>query len=158
MEDNMNSIQRILFPVDLSEDNEILIPNVLAMVDKFNAELHVIFVVKILPYISDIFVTGADIKEYEELEARVIAGSRKKMDELINTHFGRLSNVQSEVVKGDPYDTILKYVSDNKIDMVVMGTRGRKGFGRVIFGSVAERVIKWAHVPVLVVNPAPPEK
>ena len=40
-----------------------------------------------------------------------------------------------------------------KIDLVIMGTHGRKGMDKIIFGSVAERVVKTSPVPVMVVNP-----
>ena len=48
---------------------------------------------------------------------------------------------------------IINYVTSKGIDLVIMGTHGRKGLDKVIFGSVAERVVKTAPVPVMVVNP-----
>ncbi len=154
----MSAIQKILFPLDVTEDIGKLVPHVMTMVDKFNAQLHLLYVVKPFQYFSDIYVTSSSIKEFKEFEGQVVTGSRKKMDELVKTHFGGLSNVQSEVLIGEPADTILQYITDHKIDMVVMGTHGRKGVGRVIFGSVAERVISWAHVPVQVINPSEEEE
>jgi nucleotide-binding universal stress UspA family protein len=57
------------------------------------------------------------------------------------------------VVAGDPSEEILNYIGTHGIDLVVMGTHGRKGLDKVIFGSVAERVVKSSPVPVMVVNP-----
>jgi nucleotide-binding universal stress UspA family protein len=151
----MNTIQRILFPVDLTEGTEKLIPHVITMVDKFGAQLHVLFVVRVFQYFTNIYVPNPSIDLFE---TELVEGARKKMDEFVLAHFGRLSNVQSEVILGDPSDTILTYIKDNAVDMVVMGTHGRKGLDRVIFGSVAERVVKWAHIPILVINPFPPKK
>jgi nucleotide-binding universal stress UspA family protein len=48
---------------------------------------------------------------------------------------------------------IIEYITSNEINLVIMGTHGRKGLDKVIFGSVAERVVKTAPVPVMVVNP-----
>jgi nucleotide-binding universal stress UspA family protein len=42
------------------------------------------------------------------------------------------------------------------MDLIIMGTHGRKGIDRILFGSVAERVVKSAHVPVLTVRPESP--
>jgi nucleotide-binding universal stress UspA family protein len=56
-------------------------------------------------------------------------------------------------VAGDASEQILSYVEDQKIDLIIMGTHGRKGMDKIIFGSVAERVVKSSPVPVLVVNP-----
>jgi nucleotide-binding universal stress UspA family protein len=47
----------------------------------------------------------------------------------------------------------LDYISDEEIDLVIMGTHGRKGLDRVFFGSVADRVVKMSPVPVLTINP-----
>lgn len=141
---------RILFPVDLTESSEKLIPQVLNMVRKFSAELHVLFVVRIFQYFSSIYVPHPSINLFEN---ELIEGARKKMDEFVQTHFAQMSNVTGEVILGDPAETIISYIEDKKMDMIIMGTHGRKGLDRVIFGSVAERVIKTSPVPVLVMNP-----
>ena len=141
---------RILFPVDLTESSEKLIPRVINMVHKFSAELHVLFVVRIFQYFSSIYVPHPSINLFEN---ELIEGARKKMDEFVQTHFSQMSNVTGEVILGDPAETIISYIEDKKMDMIVMGTHGRKGLDRVIFGSVAERVIKTSPVPVLVMNP-----
>lgn len=150
----MDAIRSVLLPLDLTENIEKLASTALTMVDKFEAQLHVLFVVSAFQYVADIHLAGDSIDAFE---AEVVAGGRQKMDEVIKTHFGHLPHVRSEVLLGDVSDTILKYIDEHQIDMVVMGTHGRRGFGRVIFGSVAQRVVKWAHVPVLVINPFEPK-
>jgi nucleotide-binding universal stress UspA family protein len=55
---------------------------------------------------------------------------------------------------GDPADQILRYAGLHPIDLIVVGTHGRTGVGRALLGSVAERVVRGARCPVLVV-PAP---
>jgi nucleotide-binding universal stress UspA family protein len=54
---------------------------------------------------------------------------------------------------GDPTAQILKLIQAEDIDLVIMGTHGRKGMEETIFGSVAENVVKKAPVPVLTINP-----
>ncbi len=61
--------------------------------------------------------------------------------------------MRAEVVSGDPAEEIMRYAETEGVDLIVMGTHGRKGLERIIFGSVAEQVVKNAPVPVLVVNP-----
>jgi nucleotide-binding universal stress UspA family protein len=56
-------------------------------------------------------------------------------------------------VQGDPAEEILKYIAQEKVDLVIMGTHGRKGLDRVLFGSVANEVVKKSPVPVLTINP-----
>ncbi|MEJ2040192.1 MAG: universal stress protein [Desulfosarcinaceae bacterium] len=141
---------RILFPVDLTESSEKLIPRVVTMVRKFDAELHILFVVRIFQYFSSIYVPHPSINLFEN---ELVEGAHKKMDEFVQARFPRMPNLTSEVILGDPAETILEYIESKKMDMVIMGTHGRKGLDRVIFGSVAERVIKTSPVPVLVINP-----
>ena len=146
----MDTIERILFPVDLTESSERLVPNVLTMAEKFNAVVHVVFVVRIFQYFTDIYVAPPSIAVFEN---ELVEGARKKMDEFLSRHFSQLPQTHGEVILGDPSDAIINYVGEKNIDMIVMGTHGRKGLDRVLFGSVAERVIKTVCVPVLVVNP-----
>ncbi len=61
--------------------------------------------------------------------------------------------VVSEVLQGDPYRTIVDYSEQSDIDCIVMPTHGRRGIQRFLLGSVTERVINTAAVPVIAVNP-----
>ena len=63
-----------------------------------------------------------------------------------------MKNVKKAVVKGIPHEEIVKFASDSKIDMIVMGTQGRKGVERFIFGSTVEKVVRKAPCPVLTVR------
>ena len=51
---------------------------------------------------------------------------------------------------GEPTTEIIDYAEENEIDLVVMPSRGRTGISRFFMGSIAERVIRYAHCPVLV--------
>jgi nucleotide-binding universal stress UspA family protein len=62
-------------------------------------------------------------------------------------------NFQKRRVSGDPATEILKTIDSEGINLVIMGTHGRKGLDHTIFGSVAENVMKKSPVPVLVINP-----
>ena len=146
----MKSIERILFPVDLTENSEKLVPYVLTMAQKFEAAVHILFVVRIFQYFTDIYVAPPSISVFEK---ELVDGARKKMDEFTRTHFDSSIRIQSEIILGDPSDAILTYIDEQRMDMVIMGTHGRKGLDRVLFGSVAGRGVKKSGVPVLVINP-----
>jgi nucleotide-binding universal stress UspA family protein len=146
----MKKIQRMLFPVDLTEASEKMVPWVSTTVQKFDASLDILFVVRIFQYFTSIYVPHPSIDIFEK---ELLEGAQKKMEEFKAEHFGNLTKINAVVILGDPAETILSYIDEKQIDMVVMGTHGRKGLDRVIFGSVAERVIKNSSVPVLVINP-----
>ena len=62
-------------------------------------------------------------------------------------------DVTSTVRSGVPHEAILEYVEEADIDMIVMGTHGRTGLDHVIIGSIAERIVRNASIPVLTVRP-----
>ena len=63
--------------------------------------------------------------------------------------------VSTEVHFGDPAQRIIDYVNDEGVDLVAMATHGRSGIGRLVLGSVAERVLRGVTVPVLLMRSAP---
>jgi nucleotide-binding universal stress UspA family protein len=60
--------------------------------------------------------------------------------------------IERTVLKGIPYEEITRFAGENKVDMIVLGTHGRKGIDRMLFGSTAEQVVRNAPCPVLSVR------
>jgi len=87
------------------------------------------------------------------MEEAIMEGAKRKMEEFAQTYFNDYRTLQTAVLPGDAAEEIMAYASSRQIDLIIMGTHGRKGLEKVLFGSVAERVVKNAPVPVLVVNP-----
>jgi len=85
----------------------------------------------------------------ENFENEIVLGAETKMEEFFRSIF----RPKTKILIGDIAEEILNYIKLEEIDLVIIGTHGRKGMDRIIFGSVAERVIKSAPVPVLSVNP-----
>jgi nucleotide-binding universal stress UspA family protein len=56
--------------------------------------------------------------------------------------------------RGNPHDEITRYAADEQADMIVMATHGRTGLAHVLLGSVAEKVVQHADIPVLTIKPA----
>ncbi len=61
--------------------------------------------------------------------------------------------VKTHILTGDAAEEIINFAQKEGFDLILMGTHGRKGLDKVIFGSVAERVVKGAPCPVLTINP-----
>ncbi|MBU4316478.1 MAG: universal stress protein [Proteobacteria bacterium] len=146
----MKDFKKILFPVDFSEVSQKIVPYVETMAEKFNAEVHVLFVARILDYFVSIYVPHSSINTFEE---EILKGGRKSMEKFLSESFPAPQKVKGEVVLGDASEKILEYVKSNHIDLLIMGTHGRKGLDKVLFGSVADRVSKMCDAPVLLVNP-----
>jgi nucleotide-binding universal stress UspA family protein len=146
----MKEFKKILYPVDLSESSVKIVPFVQGMAAKHGAHIHLLFVARVFDYFTSMYVPHPSVSQFEK---EVIDGAEKRLYEFAGEHFKDFEGVKSKVTAGDPSDEILNYIDTNKIDLVIMGTHGRKGLDKVIFGSVAERVVKSATVPVMVVNP-----
>ena len=145
----MRSIKKILFPVDLSEVSPKIAPYVGEMAAKFDAEIHLLFVARILQHFTSIYVPHPSIKNFE---AEVVKEEKKKLQEFVQEQFEG-GPCKAHVILGDPAEEILHYAQAEGIDLIIMGTHGRKGIERIFFGSVAEQVVKKSQVPVLTVNP-----
>jgi nucleotide-binding universal stress UspA family protein len=150
MEGIMKEINKVLFPVDLSEVSPKVSPWVLTIAKRFNAEIHLLFVARRLEYLSSVYVTQVSI---ENFEGELVTGAEKGIEEFAKTYFKEYPACKTRVVLGDAAEEILNYINSEGIDLVIIGTHGRKGLERIFFGSVAERVIKKSPVPVLSVNP-----
>ena len=146
----MKEFRNILFPVDLSESSEKIVPYVQAVAEKFESKIHLLFVARVFDYFTGFYVPAASITA---IEKDIIDGAEKRLDEFVEQYFEDYPNTVRSVVPGDAGSKIIDYIASNEIDLVIMGTHGRKGLDKVIFGSVAERVVKTAPVPVMVVNP-----
>ncbi len=146
----MKVINKILFPVDFSEVSPKIVPWVSTVAKQFESEIHLLFVARTFNYFSGMYVDAVSIQTFE---SDIIRGAEKNIEEFVKTHFGEDPNCKTNVVPGDAAEEIINYIQSEGIDLVIMGTHGRKGLNRILFGSVAERVIKMSSVPVLSINP-----
>lgn len=151
----MVNITRILYPVDFSENSYKVLPYVLSIAEKYNAQIFILHVVDDLRRYAGIHVPHPSISEI--IKEAVTAGN-KMLDQICQEHLQSCPNFQRRLVSGDPREQILKFIDGEGIDLVIMGTHGRKGIERAIFGSVAEYVVKNAKVPVLTINPLKAKK
>ena len=145
----MHDFKKILFPVDLSEVSSKIVPYVREMAVKFEAEVHLLFVARILQHFTSIYVPHPSISKFEE---EMKQGAEKKLQEFTEEYF-KDAPCKGKVILGDAAQEVLNYIQSEGIDLVIMGTHGRKGLEHIIFGSVAERVVKHSPVPVLTANP-----
>ena len=146
----MKDFKKILFPVDLSPASVKVVPYVQNMAAKHGARVHLLFVARVFDYFTSMYVPHPSVSQFEK---EVIEGAEKRLYEFAEEHFKGVDGVKVKVAAGDPSDEILSYVGANGIDLIIMGTHGRRGLDKIMFGSVAERVVKSSPVPVMVVNP-----
>ena len=146
----MKKFKKILFPIDFSEVSSEIVPYVISLANKLKAEVHIIFVVRRLENCRSIFVSHAAV---ENFEMEIVLGAETKMDEFVEAFFNSIIRPKTKILIGDIIEEIIKYIKTKGIDLVIIGTHGRKGMDRILLGSIADRVIRAAPVPVLSVNP-----
>jgi nucleotide-binding universal stress UspA family protein len=83
------------------------------------------------------------------------AAARQRLEQIASGLEDLPAGVGVHTAVGSPVDRILDYVRDHRVDLVVVGTHGRGLVGHLLLGSVAERVIRRAGVPVLTVHGQP---
>jgi nucleotide-binding universal stress UspA family protein len=142
--------KKILFPVDLSETSPQLVSCVTMMAEKFDAQIHLLFVARVFEYFTSIYVPHPTVDRFER---DVVAGATQRLEEFRQEFFKDYPATRAQVVSGDICEQILGYALAEKIDLIIMGTHGRKGIDKIVFGSVAERISKSAVIPVLLVKP-----
>ena len=138
---------RILFPTDGSAPAESGAEYALRIASAHGATLHVLHVVD----------TGRDdvaTAQGERVEALTEDGW-EIVDEVARRAKAENVSVVSEVLHGDPHGTLVGYGNRSDVDCIVMPTYGRRGVQRFLVGSVTERVINTASVPVITVTPDP---
>ncbi len=149
----MNEVKRILVPVDFSDNSEKILKSAIYVAKKFEASLMVIFVAQsFFEDHSDFFVPHVPIVEIEQ---DIFKSSQKKLASFIDESMDKTVPHDSKVLTGDVAGEILDFAEtkEEKIDLIIMGTHGYKGLDKLLFGSVAEKVVKMAPCPVLTINP-----
>lgn len=147
----MKKIEKVLFPIDFSENFEVLLPWVATIVNTFDATLYVLFVAQDLADFSAIHVPHGNLQQFQK---EVLDAAQKKMSATAQEAFKDFKKLEPRVAQGAPADKILEVAKQEKVDLIIMGTHGRKGLERAIFGSVCDKVVRNAPCPVLTINPA----
>jgi universal stress protein A len=147
------AVRRILVPTDFSESSEHAFGYAVAMALEKDAELDVLHVVeKFMDYsllYSDIFPFQRPAKDmYREIEERI----REKIARSLEGHAKEGLRARALVTTGSPYTEIVRMAEQEGADLIVIATHGRSGLTHAILGSTAEKVVRRAPCPVLVIR------
>ena len=151
----MQAIKGILTPIDFSENAGKIVKAAAYVAGTFKAELHLVFVAQTFEDYSGFFVPPVNLPNLEE---ELFAAAQQQMEAYVDenrTLFADsgVSHVTGKVLSGDIAEEILSYAEKKKVQLIIMGTHGYKGLERIMFGSVADKVVKTASCPVMTINP-----
>lgn len=142
--------KKMLVPLDGSALAESVLPHVVAIAKAFNiADVWLLGVIEPIEFHAVEPFSWADIENLRKQH-------EKTVEEYIKHIAQRLEKegvaVKSSVEEGAVAESILKFTESRGIDLIVMATHGRSGIGRWVYGSVADKVLRAAKTPVLLVR------
>lgn len=146
----MSQFRRILYASDFSPASRPAFRQALDLAQASRARLTVAHVYStIVPLMGEGLATP---QVYERWMADVRADAERRLRGLVAQAKKRKVRVKGLLLEGVPHDRILRAARSTRADLIVLGTHGRTGLGRVILGSVAARVVALARCPVLTVR------
>jgi nucleotide-binding universal stress UspA family protein len=143
----MLSIRTILHPSDFSEQSGCAFQLACSLARDYGSRLIVLHVLKapVLTYGGVMTAPPPPMHSPEELQA--VREQLQRIKPLDST-----LSVEYLLEEGDPATAVLQIAQERQCDLIVMGTHGRTGLGRLLIGSVAEQVVRKASCPVLTVK------
>jgi nucleotide-binding universal stress UspA family protein len=144
---------KIMVPLDGSKLAECVLPHAETFISQYRVPT-IIFI----RVIESAFPTTSDRnpddmqKELETRENERKSAAEKYLKQLIAKIPGGETKIETEVLVGRAADRLADYAENNDIDLILMATHGRSGIGRWVRGSVAERILRAASIPVLMVR------
>ncbi len=143
------SLKNVLYATDFSATSESAFPYATAICRHFGSTLHLAHV------LSDsnvlLMTGGVDYVSVGTIYEDAHTDAQEKLQQL-TTRLGKIP-FRSYVRHGQVWTNLSTIVAENKIDLIVVGTHGRTGLGKLLLGSVAEDILRHAPCPVLTVGP-----
>lgn len=149
--------KKILLTHDGSQLASAAIPHAGAIAAMSKAEIIILQVIKPLASvaIAPTPLTPAIPMSFEAIEKAMLQREKdaKRSLDKIKRELGNSTKIEQEISIGSPGPEIVAFAEKRHIDLIVMSTHGRSGFGRVLLGSVADYVIRHTSCPVLIIHP-----
>ena len=149
----MKSFKHVLAATDLSPESFSPVRHAAQFAAAQNARLTILHVIDTA---TMAYVSLAPPVDVEDLTRQIEIAAGAKLDEWVRKNCKALANVKVLLRHGVAYRNICDTAAAVRADLIVMGTHGRHGLGRIILGSVTDRVLRLSQCPVLVVPPSEP--
>lgn len=147
----MNDFKIIEFATDFSESSEYAFEYAFGIARKFGAKLVLVHVVSEPLSFNGFYVPHIS---FEKLEEELREGAKRMMERFCEAHLKDFENFETFILRGLPFEQIIKKADEVGADMIVLGTHGRTGLDHVVFGSTAEKVVRKSSVPVMTIRMA----
>jgi nucleotide-binding universal stress UspA family protein len=139
-------LKKILVPFDFSDHSQKALTWALGLAGKWEAEIRLLHVFQ--PPMYPPMMAG--FLDPSQFEAGLRLEATRRLKEVADREKAR--RIDTQVTIGEPFVDICRVAKEDGFDLIVMGSHGRTGLAHVLVGSVAERVVRHATCPVLVVS------
>ena len=143
----MVAFKQILVPTDFGKYAERALDVAVELSEKFDASLTLLHVYEIPTYA---YATMSFTPV--ELLTSVAEAAQQEFDAALVTLRSRAPGAKGILRRGVAWESILAAIEETRADLVVMGTHGHRGIAHILLGSVAEKIVRLSHVPVLTVR------
>jgi|YelNatPaOPRAMG01_1025707.scaffolds.fasta_scaffold08046_3 nucleotide-binding universal stress UspA family protein len=143
--------EKILVPIDGSEESKKAVFIAKELVEKFQAEAFLIYV---LPPLTLVATAAPGEEKILEVMPELIDFRQREAKEILNEFVGLFppGKAEQKLLEGHPARCILNFAKEGNFDLIVIGSRGMSGIAGFLLGSVSDAVVHHAHCPVLVVR------
>jgi nucleotide-binding universal stress UspA family protein len=145
-------MRKILVATDFSPHSDAALELALDLAQHYDASLTLLHVCHIPSYV---FFGGGAYVPSPELTDDILDDAQRALTQARERAAQSGVAVETHALLGEPAADIVRFAHEHKSDLIVVGTHGRRGLGRLVLGSVAERVVRTADVPVLTARARP---
>lgn len=148
--------QHIMVPLDGSEVAECVMPHVVSIAT--GCSVSKITLIRIIPelHMYGGIETRFSPEERQHLEEDSIEVATAYLEEKAQTLREKGAYVEVKVLEGNIIEKMVEFTENNGVDLIIIATHGRSGVGRMVLGSVADRLFHIAPVPILMVRASQP--
>ncbi len=142
-------IKQILVPTDFSENAQHAVSYATELAKRCSAKIHLLHT----PVIPTYLLMDLSYSPGPEAVTRILNDSQDALDEQAKGLAATGVEYFTVIREGTVHEVIRDYAKEHDVDLVVVGTHGRTGVSKLMYGSVTERVIKTVHTPIVIIPP-----
>ncbi|MGA2510020.1 MAG: universal stress protein [Candidatus Acidiferrales bacterium] len=145
----MFSPKLIVAPIDFSEHSQEALKSAAELAKQYGSELLLVHAVPVIPRLG----STTEFFQEAQYEAALHKDAEERLQKMVKDLTQQGVRAKAEVgIANEPGMEILRIAEHNHADLIVIATHGMTGWHRLVFGSVAEKVVRLAHCPVLVMR------
>ena len=142
-------IKQLLVPTDFSENAQHALDYAIALAKRCSAKVHLLHT----PVVPTYLLMDLSYSPGPEAVTRILNDAQEALDQQAKGIAAAGVEHYTAIREGTVHEVIRDYAREHDVDLVVIGTHGRSGVSKLMYGSVTERVIKTVHTPIIVIPP-----